>query len=237
MLQLTLENYRRYRQLTELTFPAGLTIVTGPNGAGKSTLTEAILNALYGPLRGMNPTSDDSEKPWRVTFTFKCGDNQVSVTQNDTHAALTIDGQHMINLGSGSRDLVTAELRSRMGGLGRSNFERVYFAIQGQTEALVTIKPTERQKLIEEVLQLDVVKQAVELQDSEVKHVLDELKTALTLLAREATSLHGQPNLASAAQQVGASRTMKTRAERLGQLRGKLQDALPHTKNTSVLSG
>ena len=70
MLQLTLENYRRYRQLTELTFPAGLTIVTGPNGAGKSTLTEAILNALYGPLRGMNPTSDDSEKPWRVTFTL-----------------------------------------------------------------------------------------------------------------------------------------------------------------------
>ncbi|OLV19209.1 AAA family ATPase [Deinococcus marmoris] len=226
MLQLTLENYRRYREITQLTFQTGLTIVTGPNGAGKSTLTEAILNALYGPLRGMSPTSDDSERPWRVTFTFKCGDAQLSVTQHDTQAALTVNGQDLINLAPGSRDAVIAEVRSRVGGLGRTNFERVYFALQGQTEALVTLKPVERKKLIEEVLQLDVVKKAVELQEAEVNLAVDEFKTALTLLAREATGLHGQPHLTSAAQQVSTSRTLRTRAERLGQLRGALQDAI-----------
>src|SRR5437867_11868149 len=45
-------NFRRFHETPTVEFPGGLTIISGPNGAGKSTLVEAVVYALFGPVRG-----------------------------------------------------------------------------------------------------------------------------------------------------------------------------------------
>lgn len=55
VLEVSVENYRRYRDRTTVRFHPGLTVISGENGVGKSTLTEAILHALFGLKAGESP--------------------------------------------------------------------------------------------------------------------------------------------------------------------------------------
>ncbi len=56
ILSIHLKNIKSHRD-TELSFSAGINVLSGPNGAGKSTVFEAIGYALFGvDARILSPT-------------------------------------------------------------------------------------------------------------------------------------------------------------------------------------
>ncbi len=67
ILKLKLQNFRRFVETDEISFPPGLTVISGSNGSGKSTLVESFTYALFGQKRGrgalaqvLNPRSDNA---------------------------------------------------------------------------------------------------------------------------------------------------------------------------------
>jgi exonuclease SbcC len=176
MLELKLKKYRRFIENASsqdgfhtATFDAGLTIVTGPNGAGKTTLVEALSYALYGPRQGQKAeiTPDGLTGGTEVQCEFEMDGKVIKVWRSPERAALWIDGLMQVKNTSGSIREVEKQLKGLLGGLSHEHFEHTYFARQGDTAGLIEAKDATRRETISQILQLDVLQKAIDLQASE----------------------------------------------------------------------
>lgn len=165
-LKLKLRNFRRFTETDAISFRPGLTIISGPNGAGKSTLVESIIFALYGPKsrKVQDIRNDNSSGDICVECELLIDDQVVRIARTSTAATLWINNTLQVQNSSNSLKEASRQIKALLGGLERDQFERTYVALQGDTAGLVEDKPAERRKIIEKVLQLDVLEKAVELQ-------------------------------------------------------------------------
>lgn len=167
MLKLKLQNFRRFTETQPIAFGPGLTIVSGPNGAGKSTLIESLSYALFGAERNAPEIVSDSaaagEEPYVECELFVDGQS-LAVHRWGNRAEVWLNGSQQVQAGPGSSTLATKEIRRLLGGLTREQFAATYVAMQGDTAGLVTEKGAQRRKIIEAVLQLDVLKEAAKYQ-------------------------------------------------------------------------
>lgn len=167
MLKLTLHNFRRFAETDPISFSRGLTIISGPNGAGKSTLIESLCYALFGPERNSPDTLSDVAGAGEESY-VECElvvDGQsLAVRRWENRAEVWLNGVQQVQAGPGSSSLATRQIRRLLGGLTRDQFEATYLAMQGDTAGLVTENGAQRRKIIEAVLQLDVLKEAVKAQ-------------------------------------------------------------------------
>lgn len=179
MLKLRLKNFRRFRESGEITFRPGLTIVSGQNGAGKSTLVESLGYALYGPKRGyaQDIRSDNAIEETCVECELMIDGQVVQVCRFNDRAEVSINGTLAVQGIPSSVSTANRQLGLLLGGLAREQFESTYVALQGDTAGLVADKPDQRRKIIESVLQLDVVKNAVRLQEVRRDGELEGVKT------------------------------------------------------------
>lgn len=81
ILSIHLKNIKSHRD-TELTFSAGINVLSGPNGAGKSTVFEAIGYALFGVDANVFVTNVDrfltiGAKKGEISVTFRTDDNEI----------------------------------------------------------------------------------------------------------------------------------------------------------------
>jgi exonuclease SbcC len=185
MLELKLKKYRRFIENASsqdgfhtATFDAGLTIVTGPNGAGKTTLVEALSYALYGPRQGQKAeiTPDGLTGGTEVQCEFEMDGKVIKVWRSADRAALWIDGIMQVKNTSGSISAVELQLKGLLGGLSHEHFEHTYFARQGDTAGLIEAKDATRRETISQILQLDVLQKAVDLQGGERVKVRQRIK-------------------------------------------------------------
>jgi len=166
-LTLELTNFRRFAKTHAITFEPGLTIINGPNGAGKSTLIEAFIYALFGPKYRQDPTdlrTDSLNGPVCVECKLCIDGQEVHITRSGTTAELRINNVVQVQAGPGSGKAVTGRVTALLGGLTRGQFERTYVALQGDTAGLVADDASPRRKIIEKILQLEVLTKAIELQ-------------------------------------------------------------------------
>jgi DNA repair exonuclease SbcCD ATPase subunit len=179
MLSLRLKNYRRFLDEIQVDFAPGLTIITGPNGAGKTTLVEAISHVIFGPRRGrgaISARSDNAAGDLEVACTFQIDEHDVQVARSGSVVELCLDGTNQVTAAPGSATQVNRQLGQLLGGLTREQFEKIYVAEQGQTAGLVSDKPSERQEILEVALQMDVLKEARDVQEDERKRASTEVE-------------------------------------------------------------
>ncbi len=180
MLKLDMENFRRFVAPTTVTFEPGLTILSGLNGAGKSTTIEALLYALFGARRGQEQDvrSDVALGAPSVSCELQIDGRRVYVSRSGNRVELAVDGVTLVKARAGSKSEAQKRLTELLGGLDRDHFEHTYVALQGDTAGLVTEDSKKRREIIEQLLQLEVLKQAVNLQSERQNSLLSDVKGA-----------------------------------------------------------
>jgi exonuclease SbcC len=212
MLKLKAHNFRRFQETDPVMFQPGLTIVSGPNGAGKSTLVEALVYALFGAKKGQarDIQSDISTGETGVECELIIDGQTVSVRRFNDRAELRINNALQVQDIPTSLRVANAQLRRLLGGLAREQFESTYIALQGDTVGLVEEKHGKRREIIESVLQLEVLKKAVEnqqtLRDTTLADVKAEGRSCINGLDLDSEANDRLSKFSSA-------RTSKTRAE------------------------
>ncbi len=183
MLNIKLQNFRRFIETKPIAFEPGLTIVNGPNGAGKSTLAEAVMYALFGPKQrtANNIRSDNATTETCVECELIIDGKQIKIQRFNDRAGLWIDNALQVQDIPSSLSMADQQIKRLLGGLTRDQFESTYIALQGDTAGLVEDQTTadrrRRQQIIESVLQIEVLRTSVHLQGKQRDAALQNAKT------------------------------------------------------------
>lgn len=171
VLTLKLQNFRRFVETDVISFPPGLTIISGSNGAGKSTLVESFTYVLFGQKRGrgvlaqaLDPRSDNAPGDVQVECELFIDGQSVKIARSGNAAALWVNNALQVQSIASSLSMANRQISMLLGGITREQFESTYVALQGDTAGLVADRPEERRKIIEKILQLEVLSSAVQLQ-------------------------------------------------------------------------
>ena len=205
--RIRLESFKCYGDV-DLRLDSGVTVIHGPNGSGKSTLLEACFFALYGSS-ALSTTLDEV-----VTI----GKEEMAVELWFTHAGDSFHIQREIrHRGDSARTtkcvLETPEgtvegamdVRGQVAELLRMDaeaFVNCAYVRQGEVNKLINASPSDRQRMLDDLLQLGRLEEYRERASDArvgVKRVLDDKQGALGELdeqiqQKEAKSLHEQRN-------------------------------------------
>ena len=162
--RLQVENIRSYEKL-DISFEDGVTVVSGINGSGKSSLLESCFTGLFGSKtldkdfvlsdmvrKGATKASID------LQFTQGGHDYEVEqVFRNDpekgratnTKSLLKRDGEILSDQASRSYDAVRSLLN-----MDEDAYKNCVYIRQGEIDVLINSKPKDRQKMIDDLLQL-----------------------------------------------------------------------------------
>ncbi len=161
--RLRMVNYRKFRR-AEIAFPEGLVGIVGPNGSGKSTIFEAAAWALYGNRMsrtggfGISSTAAGRGAPCSVDLEFERDGRAFRVMRRLTHggeftSAQVFEGGALLASGGSAAE---AALR-RIVGLDAPVFLKTVFARQGELSGLARDTLGYRRRLIEGLLELDLL--------------------------------------------------------------------------------
>lgn len=149
LLNLNIKNGYRHPNST-FVFPVGQTAITGPNESGKSVTLEMILFALWGSV-ALRGAADDYKK-LEVTLEFIVRDQTYRIVRTTKNAKLTRAGE---DVATGTKP-VNAKIRELFG-YDYDVFTMANAVLQGQIEKLSDAKPTERRKIVDQTIGLNVL--------------------------------------------------------------------------------
>ncbi len=156
--RLELRNFKPYGDAS-LELPDGVTVIHGLNGSGKSSLLQACFFALYG-ARALDGTLDDvitnGEEESDIDLWFTHAGTQYHISRqlreydNRTDHDCTLEGPDTTRDGvRDTRQFVTDLLR-----MDANAFVNCAYVRQGEVNKLINATATERQAMIDELLQL-----------------------------------------------------------------------------------
>lgn len=192
-LQLTLKNFLSYRDEVSIDLsPIRIACLSGDNGAGKSALLDAMTWALWGKARSNNDRDMVSinAAEMEVTYAFRLGDREYRVFRRRSFAGAS---KHTVEVdvraigdtawSSMTGDSVSHTQRkiNHLLSLEYDTFIHSAFILQGKADAFTEKSPTERKKILGEILNLQEY-------DVLAKSARDRANT----LGRELASIHGQ---------------------------------------------
>ncbi len=161
--QLQLLNFKPYKEI-QVDFKEGVTVIYGPNGSGKSTLLDACFFALYGRISSRSRLEEiitKGEKKAQVSLIFSQGEESFNIEREITmrgNAAVTtkckLETPTEVISGSGP---VGKEIEKILG-MSHEDFISCAYVRQGDINRLIEATPTERQALIDGLLQLGLLK-------------------------------------------------------------------------------
>ncbi len=164
---LTLKNFRRFRSL-DVQFPENLIGVIGPNGSGKTTLLEAIGWVLYGNRVVRTDKSEvrsqfaDSKDACSAEMVFEIGGHDYRIKRElrgknaITEAAIHRAGEPSA---TAERDSGVNEFVETLLGLDYQSFFASVFAKQRDLAALSEMRPEERRKAINRLINIERIDQ------------------------------------------------------------------------------
>ena len=156
-----------------LVFKPGLTIIRGPNETGKSLILEMIRYALFGvsALRGDRSDYDTLD----VNMTFNIKDAEYRVVRHGNRA--TLNGRLATGTAAVNRQILD------LLGFDLNVFDIACAAVQGDLDKLTKrMRPTERRKMVEEVIGLNAI-------EEEEKTCRSESNTLKRLIESQETKL------------------------------------------------
>ncbi len=162
--RLQVENIRSYRKL-DLSFRAGVTVVSGVNGSGKSSLLEACFTGLFGSRtldkefvlsdiisKGASKASillefEQNGKAYSVEQSFR-NDPEKGRASN-TRSVFKKDGEIIFDQATRTHEAVRSLLNMDEGA-----YRNCVYIRQGEIDVLINSRPKDRQKMIDDLLQL-----------------------------------------------------------------------------------
>ncbi len=240
---LSLRNFRVYRAV-DIEFPDGLIGVYGANGSGKSSLIEGVRYALYGDARTEKSElrSAGINEDVRVELTFEHEGNSYEVRRALKGRNLTPSVEVLVN-----NQLAVQSVREANAYLARvlAMDQRAFLASvcaqQKELTAFATMIPTERRRLVLDLLGVSPIERALarvreESRDSRTAAVaaraqLPDLPAAESAIAEATAELEAADSAAAAAGEVAkaaearlaaaeaAAAEAETAARRLDELR------------------
>ena len=181
------ENFMSYRQGQELLFDsAPLWVLAGENGAGKSTIFDAITFALYGFHRGGKQNHKDlinhQEDSLAVEFDFLINNLQyrirrtVSRRSAATRQISEIVANKIKPVSNTDNEAGFKRWIEHHIGLNENAFTSCVLLSQGNSDKLLTAKPTERFTILKQVIDLSAYERLHEQADNLRKEADGELK-------------------------------------------------------------
>lgn len=162
-----LENFLSHGE-TEIEFAEdGITAIIGENGAGKSSIIEAIIFALYGTSnKGVNRDLIKwGRKKAKVELIFKKREEIYKIERelelNRRNIADSKSSIYKFETGN-YRLYFTKEANKKVVEITKISKKTFFSSIlvkQGEIEGLIKEKPSEREKIIEEILDIDKYKE------------------------------------------------------------------------------
>lgn len=162
--RLHVENIRSYRKL-DLAFEDGVTVISGVNGSGKSSLLEACFMGLFGSkilskdfvlsdmiFKGEEKAGIELEfehrgREYRIEQGFRY--SKKSNNASNSKAVLYQDGKNLVDQAARTYEEVCALLN-----MDEEAYQNCAYIRQGEIDVLINAKPRDRQRMIDELLQL-----------------------------------------------------------------------------------
>ena len=166
---LELRNYRKFRQL-RIQFPDGMIGILGMNGVGKTTIIEAIAWALFGNVdevvrtsrEGVRRVGASPAEPCAAILEFELGGHEYRIEREmsgrSLHMRASLRTKDRITA-DGDRPVRTAV--ERLLGMDSKSFFTSVFARQKELNALQSVAPGERKKVILRMLRIDSIDTAL----------------------------------------------------------------------------
>ena len=160
---LSLRNFRVYHAV-DIDFPDGLIGVYGANGAGKSTLIEAIRYSLYGDARTEKSElrSAGINEDVRVELTFEHEGNSYEVRRTLKGRNLTPSVEVLVNNQLAVQSVREANAYlAKVLGMDQRAFLASVCAQQKELTTFATMIPTERRRLVLDLLGVSPIERAL----------------------------------------------------------------------------
>jgi exonuclease SbcC len=165
-IKLQVSGFLSYRDPTELDFSKfDLACISGPNGAGKSSLLDAITFALFGQARSKGDSLINSHhdvKAAQVTFTFSYEGNTYRVQRTlprDERGLLEFQIQNQDGKWKALTEHSLRETETRIKEtlrLDYDTFVNASFFLQGKADQFTQQNPTERKRILGNILGLEI---------------------------------------------------------------------------------
>jgi len=181
---LSLKNFKTYDS-TSIDFRGGVTAVIGENGIGKSTILQAIEYALYGKVKthgrffGTKFTPDIStaliqtnKKSASVTLKFSSPVTKRDytvirrITQKGASAELLEDGRKLTSGVTSVNKMIESLV-----GADIDSFSAIAYVRQGEISSLTLAPPSEREGVINSILNLEIYGEAAKKASEEKKEL------------------------------------------------------------------
>lgn len=198
-LHLSLRNFLSYREPAELDFSqVRIACLAGDNGAGKSALLDAMTWAVWGKTR----TNNDREvisigaSEMEVTFTFALGEREYRVFRRRSYARSASgtqsleffvrapgDVEWLPITGDNVRD-TQARIVATLN-MDYVTFTNSAFILQGKADSFTNQLPSDRKKILGEILELgeyDELQKLAREDEKRVKGRIDELRGRMEVL-------------------------------------------------------
>ncbi|UGV40221.1 AAA family ATPase [Methanococcoides orientis] len=158
------ENIRSYKDL-DISFEDGVTVVSGVNGSGKSSLLEACFTGLFGSRtlskefvlsdlirKGATKASilvdfDNKGHEYNIEQGYKINPRTGSASNNKS--VFKIDGDIMVDQASQTYEAVKALLK-----MDEEAYKNCVYIRQGEVDVLINAKTKDRQRMIDDLLQI-----------------------------------------------------------------------------------
>ena len=161
---LRIENIRSYKKL-DLSFEEGVTVISGVNGSGKSSLLEACFMGLFGSkilskdfvltdviFKGAESARiglgfEHLGREYFLDQAFRY--SQKNDNASSSKCVLYADGQSIVDQATRTYEEVCALLN-----MDEEAYKNCAYIRQGEIDVLINAKPKDRQRMIDDLLQL-----------------------------------------------------------------------------------
>jgi DNA repair protein SbcC/Rad50 len=181
-LRLELEGFTAFRERQVVEFTDNLFVISGPTGAGKSSLLDAITFALYGqPARsGVGPKDLISlgVPSLRVCFDFSVDGQKYRVTRT---AMRKVGGDALLENLETDKPLANAVTQVNnavvaLVGFDHDVFTRSVLLPQDQFARFLTGTPGEKQRVLSDLIGLDIYNRMATLAGNKASHLLGQVE-------------------------------------------------------------
>ncbi|MEA1985373.1 MAG: AAA family ATPase [Euryarchaeota archaeon] len=162
--RLRVENIRSYEDL-DISFESGVTVVSGVNGSGKSSLLEACFIGIFGSRtisknfvlsdmirKGATRASihvdfDHNGREYSIKQEFR--NDPETGRASTTQSVFMVDGTIMVDQANQTYEAMKALLK-----MDEEAYTNCVYIRQGEVDVLINAKPADRQRMIDDLLQI-----------------------------------------------------------------------------------